>query len=75
MRNLSEISSGITCKVVWLIGFLGRSIRESALFEEESLLSMIFNLGEYGVIVCCNGKRIAMDAQSARAVKVTLELS
>lgn len=69
MYNLEEIHTGNTCTICWLLGEIGKHLKECMHLELDDTLNVIYNDG-FSIIVRHDNKTYALDSTSAHAIKV-----
>ena len=69
MRNLEEVESGKYCRIVWLLGSVGKYLRSTLDLDEDDELYVRENNG-VSLIIAKGEKRYALDAETAHWIKV-----
>ncbi|MDD7409032.1 MAG: FeoA family protein [Anaerovoracaceae bacterium] len=70
MTDLTQMKNGQRGRIVWMIGKLGEQLRKFCGIQEDDILMVLRHMPDGSAIVRCNGKRYAMDADTAFKIKV-----
>lgn len=70
MYNLEELNAGKTCTICWLLGEIGKQLKERMHFELDDKIDIVYNDGN-SLIIKHSNKKYAIDSISAHAIKVS----
>ncbi len=70
MYNLEQLKNGETCTICWLLGEIGKQLKERLHLELDDQIDVLYNDGD-SLIIKHSNKKYALDAISAHAIKVS----
>ena len=70
MRRLSQIGTGNTCRVTWMLGRTAAGLKAFTGIDTDSFVRVVCNAGSGGMIVRSGGRTFAMDEASASVIRV-----
>lgn len=71
MYNLEEVLQGTTCTICWLLGSIGKQLKQMLDVDIDDEIRVLYNDGN-SMIIRHADQTFALDTCSAHAIKVTL---
>ena len=71
MTTLNDVPGRMSCRITWMISKTAQSIREFCHLETDERIRVISNSGD-GLIFAHDGKRYALSADAASAIRVEM---
>ena len=69
MRSLSDAAAGGTYRITWIVGALGKALKELFRLDVDEQIQVLQKTKRH-VVVRCSGRKIVMSSDAAFSVKV-----
>ena len=69
MRSLSDAAAGGTYRITWIVGAIGKALKELFSLEIDGRVQVLQRSGRH-VVVRCNGRKFVMSSDAAHSIKV-----